>query len=59
MSSTLIAMAAENNLPIGFCTFLAEVDAPTQKPDEVIIRVALAFQVRLLAGMPLHTFSRR
>ena len=46
MAGSLERMAAEQNLSANFCKFIADMNAPAaRKPDEVIIRVALAFKV--------------
>ena len=46
MDLTLSRMASEANLSVDLCNYLAEVDAPARKSDEVVIRVAQAFKVQ-------------
>ena len=50
-------MAETNHVSYDFCAFLVDVDAES-RADEVIIRVALAFQVRSFwAFEPLHRIA--
>ena len=44
-ASQLKELAAHNNVSFDFCERLMQMEAPTVHPPEVIIRVALAFQV--------------
>ncbi len=54
-------LAETNHVSYDFCAFLVDVDAeslPSARADEVIVRVALAFQVRSFwAFEPLHRIA--
>ena len=45
-TSDMQQLATENNVFFSFCEFIADVDEKRMS-DDVVIRVALAFQVRL------------
>ena len=60
-AESLRQLADTNNVSCDLCVFLVDVDAdslPSARADEVIVRVALAFQVRSFwAFEPLHRIA--